>query len=474
MIAVVIAILGLSEPASPPAPGSRLPESLRAALSQRDRVQTGWIEYAATDFRRERKPIYFTAEFTPNEVLTLLHGDEKGYIGDELRPDKPYGTLNTPSGTFEHEGDYIHGVVSSPTLARAYSPLSFGLGVASAFSARRLNEVQAEWDAPDRNLRFEERREGDLVVVTRYDDKFRTTWWLDPKREFNPVRIRTESDGSLVSETRIALDQFDGAWFPREVATYRADAAGEQAPVQILSVIAASFNQPDQPKVLTPADAGFEPGMLVENREPQASGPQLIWDGEKPVPDYEFHERVRAGEIKRGARNRAALDARPAAPPELIEAAQRGLRSDETAPSALGARLRAWKRYTEDFIKRFGLDDDQAQKARQLLADCEDRARQYVSGHRDRFDPVERDLETAARSGARDDRGRARERLAELLKPVDEIFEDVLKPRLEKIPTRAQRDGLEAAQQRRAAEARTSLRRPDGAPAPVPSAGKSP
>lgn len=452
MTGLVIAILTLVEPAPAGPLTSQLPNALRAAFASRERLQTGWIEYAETDFRRQQKPIYRTAEFTATETLTSLYGDENGYIGDEFRPERPYRTLNAPAGTYQHDGGFLFGVVGPPEFGREYSPRSFGLFW--AVSASGLGELASELTRKDRNLKFEERRDGDLIVVTRQDGDYRTVWWLDPRRDFNPVRVRSESDRGLVGEVRITLDKFDDVWFPREIAAYRADAAGDEAPVQILSVTAASFNQPTQAKALTPADAGFEPGLLLDVWPPQTTGPQIIWDGEKPVPDTEFLERIRAGQIKRGARNRAAHDALPPVPPEMMEAAQRGLRPDETGQGALRGRVGRWRQYTEEFILRFALDEDQRQRARQILADCENRGSDYLTRNHERFADATRDLEEARRAGARDERLRIRERLNDLLAPLDRIFDDVLKPRLERLPTRAQRDAADAAQKRRAAEAR--------------------
>lgn len=219
---------------------------------------------------------------------------------------------------------------------------------------------------------------------------------------------------------------------------------------------------PLQKERFTAADAGLEVGMIVETYPPQEAGKGevLIWDGEKPTPMSDFRERIVSGELKRGPRNRAALKAGSEQPPEFVAAARRGLRPEETGPGALRARLTRWAKYTEEFIKRYALDEDQAQKARQVLHDAEERARQAVASRREPLSQVEADLETAAREQNQERRAEADRRLKDLLRPLDDLFNDMLKPRLESIPTRKQRETAETRAKSEAAAARDQVGRP--------------
>lgn len=112
----------------------------------------------------------------------------------------------------------------------------------------------------------------------------------------------------------------------------------------------------------------------------------------------------------------------------------------------------AWDRYVEEFIQRYNLDDAQQQQARTILADCKKQATRYLEGRKSRFERLEQQL---AALQAQKDPADAKKRSAEIAElnrqrqemhePVARIFEKQLKPRLERIPTRAQRRAAEEA-----------------------------
>ncbi|MCH8807385.1 MAG: hypothetical protein IH986_15055 [Planctomycetes bacterium] len=107
-----------------------------------------------------------------------------------------------------------------------------------------------------------------------------------------------------------------------------------------------------------------------------------------------------------------------------------------------------WDAYTKDFIEKHQLNDDQKQKALTILQDCKDKAKRVMLKNKPRIAKLDQQNE-ALKSSKDKDRG---QRMAEIVKkklkflePVNLIFEKDLKPRLDKLPTRAQRRAAQAA-----------------------------
>ena len=135
--------------------------------------------------------------------------------------------------------------------------------------------------------------------------------------------------------------------------------------------------------------------------------------------------------------------------------------SPSTAPSArpprpgLAATAAAgrdyetqWEAYVRQFIEKYKLDADQQDRAYKILRSCQEQANSYMRSHADELDRLERRAQElqAAPNKSKDvgkevaDLNTAR---TKLLEPIGQIFEKQLKPRLEKLPTRAQRDAAE-------------------------------
>lgn len=100
-----------------------------------------------------------------------------------------------------------------------------------------------------------------------------------------------------------------------------------------------------------------------------------------------------------------------------------------------------WERYTRAFIRRYQLDDGQEQRAWAILRNCQARGRRYLETHRARFDALEqRAVALGVASAAKGPEAAAiRREAGRLQQPIDDIFERELKPRLERLLTRAQR-----------------------------------
>ncbi|MCG3125733.1 MAG: hypothetical protein CHACPFDD_00559 [Phycisphaerae bacterium] len=108
-----------------------------------------------------------------------------------------------------------------------------------------------------------------------------------------------------------------------------------------------------------------------------------------------------------------------------------------------------WDQYVKDFIAKYQLDAGQTQKANDILKDCKDQATRRLARDKSKLESL--DAEIAKVTAAKDEKEKGQklteltQQRGKLVEAVDEIFEKQLKPRLEKLPTRAQRRAAEAA-----------------------------
>jgi hypothetical protein len=124
-------------------------------------------------------------------------------------------------------------------------------------------------------------------------------------------------------------------------------------------------------------------------------------------------------------------------------AGRRSTRQRGAGASSGSSAESQWEQYVRQFIERYKLNEEQANRANKILKSCQDLADRYRRGRAEQLEKLDRQ-EAALRTS--DSPTKAKEQAeitaqrAKLLAPIDEIFEKQLKPRLEKIPTRAQRD----------------------------------
>ncbi len=171
--------------------------------------------------------------------------------------------------------------------------------------------------------------------------------------------------------------------------------------------------------------------------------PQVEWF--TPGPGREKHEREQAEEMDRmmqEAQSKAEEQARTA---QLEAQAERAKVDPSTPTEVSGGPVRKsasqpivkdeWTLHTEEFIRHYELEPEQAQKAREFL-----RARQV---ERDKYlqkkaGEITRVTEIAAAAKDEDDRKKAKEDADRLEAPVGRMFQQ-LKDKLNTLPTRAQR-----------------------------------
>ncbi len=129
----------------------------------------------------------------------------------------------------------------------------------------------------------------------------------------------------------------------------------------------------------------------------------------------------------------------------VTPAPSRGERVDRRAPRsrAVGKDFEGeWDKYVKDFIAKYSLDESQQQQAATILADCKTQATRYADAKKSEIATIDGQLEETKKSTDKDKSKKLADLNAQrtkLMEPVGKIFEEQLKPRLEKIPTRAQR-----------------------------------
>ncbi|MCH7871982.1 MAG: hypothetical protein IID33_09820 [Planctomycetes bacterium] len=290
-------------------------------------------------------------------------------------------------------------------------------------------------DASPRFVAILERGSGFLMTrFTTFDDSGATMWewaWSD----YRPV-------GSVMVPFRSVRTSPRGDirdYFVQERTV-------EQVNVNV-DVDDASFEIPADYRI---QDLRMSKIAAGERSKPQPQSPAISETDEAKKGDDETRQQV----LERGSGS-ADGQKEARAIPEGTE--------DEAPGRTIVRSRRAdegeWERYTREFVARFKLDDQQHNAARRILRDCQEQRGRYLASKRERIDQLQKRL--SANESDKADRllrefENARRELKELKRPVVKIFEKQLKPRLDKLPTRAQRAAAEKTGKHNAADERKS------------------
>jgi hypothetical protein len=283
-----------------------------------------------------------------------------------------------------------------------------------------------------------ERRVGDYVSVTaQISDRAAITWELDPARDWSPVRVSRTSNGVVTHEAITELGHFGKVWLPVSVQYV---VNGE--PLCRVFVRHASPSRGDGPASFSPTDIRIEPGVNISLHTAEETPRRLTWTGSDLVPLDQYLRDVKEGKRPKPTIFDRYMRAGRYAGPYLMpaEAAELDLEYKRTLQDqSIRRHEQLWERYVREFITRFGLDQDQAAIAWRIHVTCLRQARDYVERNNKRLVDALSKLDQA-----RDSRQEQRLKAAtaawdELQQPIQRIFEEQLKPRLEKLPTRAQR-----------------------------------
>lgn len=426
------------------------PRALLKMEAYRAALRTGIVE-CSTRSTKNPDTLYATGRLAGPDVIWTRRGNADGMHG--------YDEDGTPMGRFREPiknlmtGDRMwvrqkdSGMVwtlTSPGFVRNVRTLGLGPGLMSALS---LSDTMSKDRSPQlKPHSYSEEVSADgLHVVTAESATGVIKLWIDPKRGWSPVRAEQYVDGELLGRSHITLAQYDGVWFPETVTVYVRGYKDGKEPYESVRVLSAEFNRPEHPQRFTPEDIGFEPNtMMVQEKgdrfQTVATG---IYDGETFVASvkYVMEDGKRIPYFRHGDKwitreeNRELMAQRSGR-----RAAARAKPDQRTAIERVPET--EWEAYTRRFIAKYSLSEPQAEKALSVLKNCQERARRYLSGKRSAIEALEkraRDLRRPDSKSSTADLAKVADKLAKLRKPLDDIFEKQLKPRLDKLPTRAQR-----------------------------------
>ncbi len=284
---------------------------------------------------------------------------------------------------------------------------------------------------------YETEAEGDIhkvrATIESSDNRYEAEWWLDARHGWCPVRTIGKRNGEVLTESRITPVDFGGVWFPGHIVRYRNNFRDGKMPYEVFRVRHAQFGG-DLPDQLTPQDIGVEVGssILVHGAGPRC------WDGHELIDSAEVNRLRRAGEFELSPRLQEALRREEAGEPPVTRP------DGDSATAAQQNRLRMWQAYVGDFIQERALSPEQVDSALSILRECERRARDYFAARAERFKELGREIDKpvalADREAREADLRRLRGELDRLLEPVDQIYTDQLKPRLDSLLTTVQRE----------------------------------
>lgn len=284
---------------------------------------------------------------------------------------------------------------------------------------------------------WSERSEDGLRIVTARNRAGATfTWHIDADKGWNPVKVVAEYRSGDVLEAVSTLEEQAGVWFPRQVKYYKnGEPAGE------IRVTEARFGPGVVPERFTLNDLGVEPGSAVLDqgiKEPQIPP---VWNGETITSHREFVADVQAGKRQWGPLH-LALRNGPLDGPNLTEQERRenllARRKFQTQARLSGWR-KIWTDYVNQAIEKYSMDDEQAQKARAILSQCIAEGERVLAPLTPRLTALVKRQVDARAEGRTQDAIKIDEQISQEMAPLQQIFAQRLRPRIESLPTRSQR-----------------------------------
>ncbi len=423
-----------------------LPEPLRAMLRARQRIERADAYMSRSYPQLDREPVFIRLRLAGRDRASLHLGTPSGWFGRDPqdRPVRlrPMGFLQLEDQWWQHnlatvEADRYTGQV--PSSVPCYSSLGLlpGIDAMRAPPARTLRD--ALWQACGDGYRFAVRRRNGLHVVEARsaDGRQRIVWHLDPELDFNPVRVESWHDDRLSMSCHSEYQRIGGVFVPVSVAYYNAE--GRLGFLDMIHEV--RVNDPDLPERLLPEHIGMQPGTTVHDHRPDGRPARFVYvSGGRVVSDREFRRLLRTGDVALGPAVRAMRAGRQ---PALAAVDPQGVYRriiDEYVRRKREAEYDPWLIYTQRFIERYALDAEQRQKAMEILRSCQLERDHYLRTRRPRLDELEK-LVSRTKNPAR--RSPMLKELRALREPIERIFERKLKPRLERLPTRAQRRAAE-------------------------------
>lgn len=425
--------------AEPPQESSK-PKALLALEASRKAIISGEIEW---NVKANNEPLMNVKSMYARNGDWLFEnkGDGDGRVAGGkgpvrlMRNASGYWFVSNPMAASLTEPDNPE----RPPLLEFVKDIRF-IGIApSPWSMNEGVGFTAVWDDPHNKIVFwQETRDGDRFTVRGEADSGAVfEWTVNSAKGWCVERVAFGTQDQWTQEARSDLKKFGDVWMPARTEYFL---NGENTAT--VTIERALVNQDSDAASLTPSDAGLEPGTHVTIAGKPATGPDLnIWNGDEICKFTEWAQDVKAGRRAYGPTfQKFFAENKPGA-------AQGAPRPNNGAAQVDGrvvaarreARRHAglWEAYVLKFIERYKLGDEQSQKAMQILAQCQQRADQILSLREPQL--IALYSEQAATTDT-ERNATLQEKIDKLRAPIDEVFEQQLKPRLNKIPTHSQRD----------------------------------
>lgn len=420
------------------------PAELELLEASRAGIETAEIEWQVWMKNQPIPRQRFHTRIGGDETACTMLGDDRGVYS--LRDGEPIfkpptSLLMIGEEKWEYEAEAIHAMVFRTPSADLPEIRNVGLLPFPALT-RPWRDYLARSRLPRAQPEFcVERTSPGAVVSMRFADAPGeiTRWTLDADYAFQPISCELLVDGEVVSRSTVEYQLLeDGTAIPVK-AEFR---SGKEGQLDCsVDVDHAAVNEAGQPVSLTPEDIGVSNGVAIfyQQGHPRSHQPPRVFCEGEAVTIEQYTWLLRNVGVK------------PSAPlirinPELVEQYERVRARAQGAVASQPASqpvLGEWERYTLAFIERYRLDQDQRQRAMAILRECQQRGWGHVGRVKEKLEYLDRRAAEATRlesAGERDQEFKAiAESRASLLKPLDLIFERQLKPRLERLPTRAQR-----------------------------------
>lgn len=431
------------------------PKSLLAFVESRRSITSGVVSWNVAVSASGRTQHYVNRYAANGDLICEYRGDQDGWVS--YRAPENVGQSRFPELLLSNDTGvwrYSDTTIQCSWWPRGEKltgdpPAMMDYRLAGVFSTsgsieRAVGDRQVWESDSDPILSYDEGREGGLVYVRGMHDSGATTeWLLDPRKDYNALSIISRTARGDETKMDADVEKRGGVWLPTRITYSRRGTI--EATVTLES---ASLNSQADPVSFSPADIGIEPGMAVSNQRVAAAPTvgQNDWNGDTVVPHAEFVADVKSGRRIPGPTVKQVWDQGYFDSPYLTEEQRDSIRLAEAKMERReGAITKAglWQKYVERFIQKYDLDDEQAQKCRRLLADCDALAEKAARKTEARWNEVQAQLKQAIDAGDGKKAIELRDESKKLSAPIEKIFEDRLKPGLEKIPTRAQRQKAE-------------------------------
>jgi hypothetical protein len=414
----------------------------------------------------EAREAIVTADVTMSKVFPLREtSNEPWYLRNIIAGDEvAFLSLGTPSGITSWRGETGEPVYKGPYTWLREGNVEWGYQAGENNCQYRINPLNKRVSdfrsagmgykpttaGPEEAITellgtsdviYSEEMEGDIYRVEARGNDETVVWRIDPALDWNARSCELWRGDELIVYSETEYEDVGGTFIPTRVGYFNNDGDA----YILVTVEDAVVNDPALPIDLVPEYIGMEVGCNVFGD----GKPGTLYAGNgKTLPSKELLAAEARGEIQVGpimlARRRGEPTSWSLPPATVVKARLLGETSN-TATSQPEAgdqeqhefhakpavELDEWDKYVLKFIRDYGLNDEQAQKAIQTLRSCKLQRDHFLEAQKDR-------MEALRKKGDK-------EKLDKLLAVPTRIFEERLKPGLDRLLTRKQRSSKQEA-----------------------------